>query len=183
MGITDELREWANTFSDMCQDYEKALAIADRIDAEHQKACDGAWNNGYEADYLGIEKWLTEHPQVIEHHGLVHLPKDADGEYIRIGDVLTDDAEFKSEGKVIRLMLEDEGWMVGFGCGGWTEPSIHEWHHYHAPTVEDLLFSYGQACIRTSNEAETDAAKQTMLARLREDYAAKLRLADYGEEQ
>ena len=139
MGITDELWEWANTFSDMCQDYEKALAIADHIDAEHQKACDDAWNNGYEADYLGIEKWLTEHPQVMEHHGWVHLPKDADGEYIRIGDVLTDDAEFKSEGKVMRLMLEDDGWMVGLGCGGWTEPSIHELHHHRNQTVEDVL--------------------------------------------
>jgi hypothetical protein len=44
-----------------------------------------------------------------------------------------------------------------------------------------MLFSYGQACIRTSNEAETDAEKQTMLARLREDYAAKLRLAGDAE--
>lgn len=155
--------------------------IADLIDAEHQKACDDAWDNGYEADYLGIESWLTEHPQVMEKHGWVKLPKDADGEVIHIGDVLTDDAEFKSEGVVERLMLDESGWFVGFGKG-WTDTKIHEWHHYHEPTVDDLLFSYGQACIRASNESETEAAKQTMLASLRHEYAAKLRIADDRKE-
>ena len=75
--------------------------------------------------------------------GMVELPKDVDGEYIHMGDVLIDDAEFESEGKVVRLMLENVGWLVGFdGCVRWATPSIHEWHHYHAPTVEDVLHEF-----------------------------------------
>lgn len=161
MSITDELRKWFKDRLFMGNGYAELTAIADRIDAEHQKAI-RELNNLADASVL--------------------LPVDADGVPIRVGDVLTDNAESKSEGKVMRFMFDDEGWAVGLDCGWWAEPSIHEWHHHHAPTIDDLLFSYGQACIRASNEAETDAAKQTMLTRLREDYATKLRLADDGEE-
>lgn len=80
MSITDELREFvdgADGYELWCPRHKKELlAIADRIDAEHKKACDDAWDNGYEADYLGIEKWLTEHPQVMEHHGWVRKNKE-----------------------------------------------------------------------------------------------------------
>lgn len=95
--------------------------------------------------------WLTERLDAIDaihaaleveceryRDGWIELPKDADGEYIHIGDVLTDDAEFKSEGVVERLMLDKGGWFVGFGVG-WTDATLHEWHHYHASTVEDVL--------------------------------------------
>lgn len=86
MSIADELRKYARGYETMVN--HKLLAIAGSIDAEHEKACDDAWNDGYEADFLGIENWLTEHPQVMEHHGWVRLPKDADGEYIHVGDLM-----------------------------------------------------------------------------------------------
>lgn len=126
MSITDEVREWAK--GDGSYSFDEFDDIADRIDAEHESACAEAYGNGVQSVAL---RDMTAY---------VKLPVDADGETIHIGDVLTDDAEFKSEGKVMRLMLEDEGWMVGIGCGGWTEPSIHEWHHHHTPTVEDKLW-------------------------------------------
>ena len=41
--------------------------------------------------------------------------------------------------------------------------------------LNDLLFSYGQACMRANSEAATEADKQSMLAKLREEYAEKIR--------
>lgn len=69
MGITDELREYAGSFylfryKDV---REKLDAIADRIDAEHQKAI-RELNNLADASML--------------------LPVDADGEIIHVGDVM-----------------------------------------------------------------------------------------------
>ena len=160
MSITDELREWAEGDAlragmSLRTARDQALAIADRIDAEHQKAI-RELNNLAEASVL--------------------LPVDADGEPIHVGDRLTD-------GEYTFAVCE----LATFGDGSWSirNDDGNAWAAcdvtHHVPTVEDVLFSYGQACIRTSNEAETDAAKQTMLARLREEYAAKLRLAE-GED-
>ena len=162
MSITDELRKYISGtarcgISPIC---EKSLAnIADRIDAEHESACAEAYGNG-----------VMSVPVALDESAWVELPKDADGEYIHIGDVLTDDAEFKSEGKVMRLMLEDEGWMVGLGCAGGTEPSIHEWHHYHAPTVEDVLTEFG-----IDWEHESDCEDRAALLK---EYATKLQLKE-----
>lgn len=165
MSITDELRKWGYGF---CGDtHDVVTAIADRIDAEHEKAI-RELNNLADASVL--------------------LPVDADGEVIHVGDMME---RGKARGHVIALMLSNypKKWGGGLHWGvqleGEKAPTALDlmFHHYHAPTVDDLLFSYGQACIRTSNEAETDAAKQTMLAKLREEYAVKLRLADDGKEQ
>ena len=67
----------------------------------------------------------------------IELPKDADGEYIHIGD------RMENNERVARIVLTDDDW----------EPSVyleklpnvlqehfcHEISHYHAPTVEDVL--------------------------------------------
>ena len=149
MSITDELREYFGKSKGPFTDY--VLSIADRIDVEHERQLGVLYRDMSDAEWI-------------------RLPVDADGVPIRIGDVLTDDAEFKSEGKVMRLMLEDEGWMVGLGCAGWSEPSIHEWHHYHAPTVEDVLTEFG-----IDWEHESDCEDRAALLK---EYAAKLRLAE-----
>ena len=185
MSITDELRkyvqDWRETPNLMYDldagDVDGILAdfesIADRIDAEHEKACDDEWDNGYEADYLGIESWLTEHPQVMEKHGWIRLPKDADGEYIHIGD------RVENNERVVRIVLTDGSW----------EPSVYveklpnvlhehfcnEVSHYHEPTVEDVLREMlYKAHIYDEREME-------LLPDLIEEYAAKLRLADGKE--
>jgi hypothetical protein len=163
MSITDELRHEVASypFRDN-RDFALFDAIADRIDEEHQKA-------------------IRELNNLVD--ACVLLPVDADGEIIHVGDMME---RCEARGHVIALMLSEypKKWGGGLHWSvqleGEKAPTALDafFHHYHKPTVEDLLFSYGQACICTSNEAETDAAKQTMLARLREDYAVKLRLAD-----
>ena len=191
MSITSELRDWVlNHYTGWLSKQAEGFAIADRIDAEHEKAMSMAGQLLADAekdrDY-NYAQWQDCKQKVLQHNitideldariecledklsHCIELPKDTDGEYIHIGDVLTDDAEFKSEGKVMRLMLEDEGWMVGIGCAGWIEPSIHEWHHYHAPTVEDVL------CELLNEYREGGCTlEETRLS----DFAAKLQLRE-----
>jgi hypothetical protein len=125
MGITDELREWANdnTEQTMCmlsmppKHYvhgvlEQLLAIADRIDAEYKKALSGAY-----ADKMDANGW-------------VRLPVDADGEPWHIGDVT-------ESGNTIKAMeIKKHGWCF-IGIQNEIDPSLHR--HYHAPTIEDVL--------------------------------------------
>lgn len=167
MSITDELRKWwVRRFPVISKELHKDFtAIADRIDAEHKKACDDAWNDGYEADYLGIENWLIEHPQVMEHHGFVRLPKDANGEYIRVGDVM-------DKGKVTCIRDCGKGWEVILNdLYTYDASSLH----HHAPTVEDVLRGMlYKAHIYDEQEME-------LLPDLIAEYAKRLRLANDDE--
>jgi len=171
--ITGELREYATVSWDpwpAARDW--LYQMCDAIDAIH----------------VNLERENESLRRELDRDGWVELPKDTDGEYIRVGDMME---RGKARGHVIALMLSEypKKWGGALHWGvqleGEQAPTALDcfFRHYHEPTVDDLLFSYGQACIRTSNEAETDAAKQTMLAKLREEYAVKLRLADDGKEQ
>ena len=85
-------------------------------------------------EQLDPDEWSKEYLAEV---GLVRLPKDADGEYIHIGDRMEDNE------RVARIVLTDDS----------LEPSVyleklpsvlhehfcHEVHHYHKPTVEELL--------------------------------------------
>ena len=184
MSITDELREFAPHLDlgkvALAGWKEGLLAIADRIDAEHEAKVSywqgASYKDGYDEGFASADDWLAQHEDAMAEHGWVRLPVDADGVPIRVGDVLTDDAEFKSEGKVIRLMLEDESWSVGLECGGWTNPSIHEWHHYHEPTVEDVLAEFFEEVgdgLHTINAVDT----RVIIAK----YAKRLTLAGDAE--
>lgn len=133
MRITDELREYTERqikWLDMTKvHYRKLLAIADRIDAEHEMATSEFWAK--------INAVPATDENMAE-HGWVRLPKDADGEYIHVGD------RMENNERVARIVLTDDSW----------EPSVyleklpnvlHEYFcneisHYHAPTVEDVLF-------------------------------------------
>lgn len=161
MSITDELKKYANRYKNSHDAWsgigDELAAIADRIDIAHKHAI------GYVDD---------RDPETMAENGWIRLPKDADGEYIRIGDELTDDAEFKSEGVVECLMLDESGWFVGFGKG-WTDTKIHEWHHYHATSVEDVMVEFA-----TDWESAQDGEDKTAVLK---EYASKLRLAE-GED-
>ena len=154
MSITDELRAWAKGSTLSSWTAEHLTAIADHIDAEHEAKVaywqEASYRDGYDEGFASADDWLAQHEDAMAEHGWIRLPKDADGEVIHVGDVLTDDAEFRSEGEVVRLMLEGEDWFVGFDSAGWAELSIHEWHHHHAPTVEDVLREF-------ANEVYADA--------------------------
>lgn len=158
MGITDELRAYAGNFylfryKDV---REKLDAIADRIDAEYQKAI-RELNNLSDASVL--------------------LPVDADGVLIHVGDMME---RGKARGHVIALMLSEcpKKWGGGLHWAiqleGEQAPTALDsfFHHYHEPTVEDVL------CELLNEYREGGCAlEETRLS----DYADKLRMVDENE--
>lgn len=123
MSTTDEMREWTKGFM---------LAVADRIDAEYEEAIQ---------QVLMGEGGVPATDENMDEHGWVRLPKDADGEYIRIGDEL-DYLEALHPDVPSRFKVQD---MFYYGNGKWhlrAYPATYEpekCRHYHAPTVEDVL--------------------------------------------
>ena len=154
MSITDELREYVRHYSVAGSTKDKTLtAIADRIDAEHQKAI-RELNNLADASVL--------------------LPVDADGEIIHVGDMME---RGKSRGHVIALMLSEypKKWggelHWGVQLEGEQAPTAIDafFHHYHAPTVEDVL----REMLDAWGELPSNATNEAIIA----EYAVKLRLA------
>lgn len=179
--ITDELRKWAedNTLKDRvlptCPPQhavhgvlETLLRIADRIDAEHEKAI-RELNNLADAS--------------------VHLPVDADGVPIHIGDEMDGvdkyDTLKKVRGKVITVSFESDG-IVDVAVQAWNgdgrswhraylDPDASVYRHYHKPTVKDVLreMAVDWDCAADGEDKEA----------VLNEYAAKLCLADDGKEQ
>ena len=175
MSITDELREWISTvvwLDDSVQHtHEKVLAIADRIDAEHERLMQ---EQPFTIDMVPMtDERMAE-------HGWIRLPKDANGVPICVGDVLTDGEH---------TFVVDE--LAAFGGGSWSIRNEDEnaWKacdvtHYHEPTVEDVLRDVVTLCHNTWKEESPfhfydvdDVMKSGNIA----EYAAKLRLAKDGE--
>lgn len=154
MSITDELRKWwVRKFPVMDKELHKDFtAIADRIDAEHQKAMSRAGQLLADAekdrDY-NYANWQECKQKVLQHNitmdelsteigrlkdELAHrieLPKDADDVPWRIGDR-------DEDGNVVtQLRLTSAGWFI-ITDGNWPYRPKHK-RHRHAPTVEDVL--------------------------------------------
>ena len=165
MSITDELRDWADDKSG------EIAAIADRIDAEHEKAAAGCIHYDPERHYCAVHG-DTE-------NGWVRLPKDADGVTIRVGDRV----QFlgSDPSTVSHMSLASDGWRVyvkydgdlGTGSG---EPN--RMRHYTPPTVEDVLreFASDIADVLGGDDFRLDGSDELFA-----EYAAKLRLAGDGE--
>jgi len=102
------------------------------------------------------------------HH--IELPKDADGEVIHIGDELYDEWHEQNQGEVEWLMLDHRGWWLMFknNCERFYLHEFYEWHHHHAPTVEDVLRDYACRILMAGCIDEEDE--------LVDEYAAKLQL-------
>lgn len=151
MSITDELRAWSKEHLFRSS----ILAIADRIDAEYQKAIRVA-----DASVL--------------------LPVDADGEIIHVGDMME---RGEARGHVIALMLSEYpkkwGGQLHWGVqleGEQAPTALDEFfNHYHEPTVEDLLW---ELLGKITPFMEDDESVPIVAA-----YAERLRLADDGKEQ
>ena len=169
MSITDELRSWAAgakpAVINGCDIYVGPMtsgcmgaltAIADRIDAEHQKAI-RELNNLADASVL--------------------LPVDADGEYIHVGDVMDSRVDYLFDGKpftVRALVLCGDGWEVADGrFGNRYEPD--SLRHHHATTVEDVLREF--ADIVRKERVELATISEDTIA----EYAKRLTLAE-GED-
>jgi hypothetical protein len=94
----------------------KLLAIADRIDAEHERQLEVLYRDMSDAEY-------------------VKLPKDADGEYIHVGDVM--DGYGKTI-EVVELRYGRSGWvLISRDGNGYAD--TFAFAHHHAPTVDELL--------------------------------------------
>ena len=149
MSITDELREWVTYhYTGWESKRVEGYAIADRIDAEHQKAI-RELNNLADASVL--------------------LPVDADGVPIHVGDVM--------EGEKIGGGFGEPFEVVGYiMSNGELEPMDkhkcprkRKYSHHHEPTVEDVLREFGDWYAHTKGGCDEDG----IIA----EYAAKLRLA------
>jgi hypothetical protein len=152
MSITDELRKYANGYETLVN--HKLLAIADRIDAEHERQLEVLYRDMSDAEY-------------------VKLPKDADGEYIHVGDKVICGV---SVWTVTGLELVGDRWSVRCtiynesGGSGTASYSPIDLRHYHAPTVEDVLREFGDWYAHTKGGCDEDG----IIA----EYAAKLRLKE-----
>ena len=170
MSITDELRSWAEGDSlragmSLRTARDQALAIADRIDAEHESACAEAYGNG-----------VMSVPIALDESAWVELPKDADGKPIHVGDVM----EWCDSGDTLEVIGIGDNTLFYVDPEG--DRTYAEWtaarnkRHYHAPTVEDVLREFTDAILEWSGKSGTVAEVGTW-SDVAAEYAAKLRLA------
>jgi len=170
MSITDELREWLRSLytpngGTLKRDGEH---IADRIDAEHERACAEAYGNG-----------AMSVPVALDESAWVELPKDAHGEYIRVGDVMEHRRPcVKSPATVDRIELWEVGghylWTIRLDTGDEShEFSGCELRHHRAQTVEDVLREFASECLTYATCVDDHEVADAI-----ELYAAKLQLKE-----
>ena len=108
---------------------------------------------------------------------MVGLPKDADGEYIHEHDKVDwlDHAGTWHENATV-VAVCDDGCYVMDG----TVFHVHKSNirHHHAPTVEDVLREFAEKVIDSQIPSVHPTYEEAIT-----EYAAKLRLADDGEEE
>jgi hypothetical protein len=159
MSITDELRKWwVRKFPVMDEELHKDFtAIADRIDAEHQKAEDewrakngDMWLKGYAACH---EELMEGHPVIaadLEKAGWVKLPVDADGVSFHIGELVDEMLPFGGYATpapidTMELSRGASGyvWMVKLDAenNALISPKLIR---HHAPTIEDVLAEFAE---------------------------------------
>lgn len=163
MSITDELRKWGYGF---CGDtYDVVTAIADRIDAEHERQMVDAFETRNSDENLEADGWMR-------------LPKDADGKPIHVGDELENVDNPSSHGEVHRIELTpDTCWVFVNGFGR----TSNHYRHYHKPTVEDVLREFAdQYAFYSASEGGIHPDLKAHEEVLRQ-FAAKLRLAGDAE--
>jgi len=177
MSITDELREWAHGFNGPWKrNEEMLLAIADRIDAEHEAKVSywqgASYKDGYDEGFAGADDWLGQHEDAMAEHGWVMLPVDADGEYIHIGDVMEWVRYGDDDPTIVRTVI-GVGFEVFFAWsdeqGRYAQYEANAYRHYHAPTVEDVLREFA---VEVCGEPAL-----TIRSGVVEEYASRLRLA------
>ena len=162
MGITDELREYANTR--ISPNKGMLTAIADRIDAEHERLMQ---EQPFTIDMVP----MTD--ESMAEHGWIRLPKDADGEYIQPSDIpyLTKANDGKRLAYYPSLELRQDGtWILA----GWTPDR----YRILKPTVEDVLREFAEKVIDSQIPTVHPTYEEAIA-----EYAFKLCLADNGKGQ
>lgn len=180
--ITDELREYAKRWPRTDYIHRDMLAIADRIDAEHNKALmeirNRAIDQGFDEGFASADDWMAQHEDAMAEHGWIRLPKDADGEVIHAGDEMEWLNGLK-RGRVTAIGVgEREGWVwvLMDGKNVSTGNPASDLRHHHAPTVEDVLTEltdevWNRYCVGGT-------ASDSGISELVAEYAAKLRLRE-----
>lgn len=180
MSITDELREAAaelevrhthndHDFTDFFYPHpsrREFLAIADRIDAEHEAACAEAYGNG-----------TMSVPIALDESQWVKLPVDADGVPIRVGDVME---WIDLEGKVsVTCTVEAVGVNAFIAWdkanGRYAQKCATAYRHHHEPTVEDVLTEFAKRVCNSGHQWGLDADDTIA------EFASRLCLAKEGE--
>ena len=164
MSITDELREWFDTYKIHWFGRRPEIEpMLDRIDAEHEGACAEAYGNG-----------VMSVPIAIDESQWVKLPVDADGVPIHVGDMM----EWCDPDGEVTVTCEVDA--VGVECffawdganGRYAQKCANVYRHHHPPTVEDVLRAMLDAL-----DVDVCADPDETIA----EYAAKLRLR--GEDE
>ena len=180
MSITDELRKWARQFRRIWVDPHSG----DLTYITNEHACPPSLDAVRLEDYITaiadrIDERVTELLRKqdadlraefdLMNDGWVRLPVDADGEVIHVGDTVRwgDAGEpFEVKAIIYRAGCETEvgdgeqyGEVVAIGC-----------HHYHAPTVEDVLREFANRWWTLPREESADE----LLA----DFAKRLQLRE-----
>lgn len=157
MSITDELRNEVFHAPMEPDQRGRFIAIANRIEAEHVGA---------------QRRWMAELDAARDRDGYIALPKDADGEYIHVGDMMDTEhfGTVEVEGFIHNAVaFYNYSGQPAYLC---TSPA-NLCHHHHEPTVEDVMVEFA-----TDWESAQDGEDKTAVLK---EYAAKLRLA--GEDE
>lgn len=150
--------------------------LIDAIEEEHEETARALYKSGVE---YGLEQGFADLDLLLDHqqeklaeHGYVKLPVDADGEVIRVGDMMKRERDgYMAE--VAMLGLNVWGWYVNHG-----KYTPSELRHHHEPTVEEILRDYATriliaGCIDEEDELVAKYAKKLRLAEsYREDLLA-----------
>ena len=133
-------------------------SIADRIDAEHEKAVQEEFVRVYTSD------------ADMEHDGWIRLPMDADNEIVNVGDKLDG---YNKTIEVMWLRLGRTGWWI-IDKYGKSYACCDAFLHHHDPTVEDVLDEFASAYDRIGGEDEEHQKYLDLIA----EYATKLQLKE-----
>ena len=166
MSITDELRKEAQGHLWYLYTSEQAkhlLAIADRIDAEHEALINSYFDGVFSDEELAENGWVC-------------LPKDADGEYIHIGDAM-EWVRYEDDDQTIVRKVSAVGAGVFFAWsdeqGRYAQYDAQAYRHHKQPTVEGVLREF----VDEFNRDDTELCDEEIIER----FAAKLRLAESEE--
>lgn len=154
MSITGELRKWNDETTILPITRRQLLdAISDRIDAEHEKAIRELNNL---ADAIA--------------DSCVQLPKDANGEYIHIGDRM----EHIELGYVLEVIAVGVVCFIAWNThlNRYCQYDSKLFRHHHEPTVEDVLREFAGTLASAENNWGSDVNDAIA------EYAAKLQLKE-----
>ena len=167
MSITDELREFmagADGYELWCPRHKAELiSIADRIDAEHERA----------VNYAKLAFWHDASDEELHHYGLARGPLDSDGAWVKEGDRVCDVVDSRPYRTVRTLEYINGTWLA------WLDGDTHGTlvkmlHHYHEPTVEDVLKEMCDAL----NDARMPLGSGMISEEIIAEYAAKLQIKE-----